>query len=70
MDEGFEERIRDIRRRIEEQRAQLGYTQTQPRTVRKDAEVSFKPSNGKKEEQSRKNTELDDIKAKLMGGKK
>lgn len=69
MDEGFEERIRDIRRRIEEQRAQLGYTQARSNPTLRNDSIPQQTSDVDKPKETRKK-ELDDIKAKLMGGKK
>ena len=64
----FEEQIRDIRRRIEEQRKTIGYY-----TPRSDIEHGTRevleetPRVAEKQEQ--KNKDLEDIKAKLMGRK-
>ena len=67
--ENLEERILDIRRRIAELRSRLDYTPTQPRTIETTREVQkLQPSVD--EAREKKNAELEDIKAKLLGRKK
>lgn len=65
----MEQRILDIRRRIEEQRARLGYTQTRSDPTRYDEQI---PRETPRVDQAReaKNAELNDLKAKLLGKKK
>ena len=65
----MEQRILDIRRRIEEQRARLGYTQTRSSATRYDEPI---PQETPRVDQAReaKNAELNDLKAKLLGKKK
>ena len=64
----MELRILDIRRRIEEQRARIGYTQTQPDLARSNEQISPKTPSVDKTRES-KETELNDLKAKLLGRK-
>jgi hypothetical protein len=61
--------IRDIRRRIEEQRNLLSPPQSF-HVERHEKMVEQKPDMGKASETERRNKELEDIKAKLMGRKK
>ena len=67
MDDGFEERIRDIRRRIAELRNRLH--STQPDSVQKPDKV-VEQRQSVDEARERKNAELEEIKAKLLGRKK
>ena len=64
----MELRILDIRRRIEEQRARIGYTQTQPNLARSNEQILPKTPGVDKTRES-KETELNDLKAKLLGRK-
>ena len=67
MDDGFEERIRDIRRRIAELRNRLH--STRPDRAQKPDEV-VEQRQSVDEARERKNAELEAIKAKLTGRKK
>lgn len=62
-------KILDIQRRIEEQRARLGYTQTRSEPTRYNEQI---PQETPSVDQAReaKNAELNDLKAKLLGKRK
>ena len=68
MDEGFEERIRDIRRRIDEQRSRLEYTQARSKPIRRDDPIPQQTSDVD-QAKTKRESELTDLKAKLMGRK-
>ena len=63
----MELRILDIRRRIEEQRAKLAHSETRPVTARRHGEILEQTPRDKTRE--KKNAELNDLKAKLLGRK-
>lgn len=65
----LEQRILDIRRRIEQQRARIGYTQARPRTTQSNEQVLAETSSVEKA-RAAKNAELDALKAKLMPNRK
>ena len=65
----MEQRILDIRRRIEEQRARLGYTQTRSSTTRSYEQIPQETSSVDQTRET-KNAELNDLKAKLLGKKR
>ena len=64
-----EQRILDIKRRIEEQRAQLAHNKTRSITTRSYEQI---PQETPRVDQAReaKNAELADLKAKLLGKRK
>jgi hypothetical protein len=64
----MEQRIRDIRRRIEEQRARLGHTQARSTTIHRTNEVAQQKPNVDPTREA-KNAELNNLKAKLLGKK-
>lgn len=68
----LEERILDIRRRIEEQRRELCTSRPEP--VKRHEEVVEAPrvveTSREEQEKERRNAELNDIKLKLLGKKK
>jgi hypothetical protein len=61
----FEEQIRDLRRRIEEQKQAIGYYKPRPHIEHETREV-LEEAPRVAEKQEQRNKELDDIKAKLM----
>lgn len=63
----MEFRIRDIRRRIAEQHTRLGYTQTSRQATKSKSDKRNEPTLESTSERERKNAELQDIKAKLLG---
>ena len=65
----MDERIRDIRRRIDEQKARIAYSETQSGTTIHNESI---PSETQVVEQvpKTKDTELNDLKAKLLGKKR
>ena len=64
----LEAKILDIRRRIEEQRAQLAHRETRPVTARRHEEI-LGQTQSVDTTREKKNAELDAIKAKLLGKK-
>lgn len=66
-DTDFTRKIRDLQRRIEEQKQQIGYYTTQPGISREHGEAE-EPIQDMG--QIQKNAELNDLKAKLLGKKK
>ena len=62
----FDEQIRDLRRRIEEQKQAIGYYTPQPAAVERHEEVVEPRKDLETTPQEKRNKELDDIKSKLM----
>lgn len=65
----IEARVRDLRRRIEEQKRAVGYYTPQSSVVRSNEKILESPPQ-RNIESTTKNTELNDLKAKLLGKKK
>ena len=65
----FTAKILDIQRRIEEQRARLGYTQTRSEPARYNEQIPQKTPSVDQAREA-KNAELNDLKAKLLGKRK
>lgn len=64
----MEQRIRDIRRRIDEQKARIAYTEAQSEPTRYDEQI-LQETPSVDPIQKTKETELADLKAKLTGKK-
>jgi hypothetical protein len=65
----FETKIRDLRKRIEEQRSRLGHTPTQSPRIHQPKEVAQQEPIVDAA-RAAKNAELNDLKAKLLAKKK
>ena len=64
----IERKVRDLRRRIEEQKRAIGYYTTQSDTTQRTREIQ-KETSSVDEAREEKNAELNALKAKLIGKK-